>query len=118
MVKVLRTVLVVLLLGACGGEDADPTTTPDEDTANASVAISGFAFNPDALTLKTGVTVTWTNSQSGVPHTVTAEAGPWQADSGNLGTGDEFAFEFVEAGTYTYFCSIHPSMEGTITISD
>jgi len=109
----------VLVLAACGGSDSDATEPPSNggDIATAAVDISGFAFNPGDVTVEVGAQVTWTNNESGVPHTVTADQGEWTAESGSLGDGETFTFDFTAAGTYTYFCSIHPSMEGSITVS-
>ena len=80
--------------------------------ANA-VTIVDFGFNPGAITVKAGTTVTWTNT--GVTHTVTSNSGLF--DSGHLGTGDTFTFTFLKAGTYAYHCAIHSSMKGEITVA-
>ncbi|MDG6900760.1 MAG: cupredoxin family copper-binding protein [Nitrososphaerota archaeon] len=81
-----------------------------------SVSISNFAFNPSAVTVVIGVnnTVTWTNTQSGVPHTVTADDGSW--GSGQLSTGGTYTHTFSTAGTFTYHCAIHTFMKGTVIV--
>jgi plastocyanin len=73
----------------------------------ATVDISGFAFSPASVTVKVGDSVTWTNKDS-APHTVTAADGSF--DSGSLAQGASFSFTFQKAGTYTYRCTVHPSM--------
>ena len=61
-----------------------------------------------------GTTVVWTNRDD-IPHTVAAaDGGPLR--SAPLDTGDQFAFTFTQAGTFSYFCSIHPKMRGTIVV--
>jgi len=80
----------------------------------ATVSINDFAFTPSPVTVTAGSTVTWTNNQSGVAHTVTADDGSF--DSGRLGTGQTFSMTFSAAGTVAYHCSIHPFMHGTITV--
>jgi plastocyanin len=89
---------------AAGGGSATTTAPAAGGTA---VTISGFAFSPASVTVKVGDTVTWTNKDS-VPHNVTAADGSF--NSGSLAQGASFSFTFQKAGTYTYRCTIHPSM--------
>jgi plastocyanin len=81
----------------------------------ASVSINNFAFTPATVSLGAGGTVEWTNNQSGVMHTVTADDGSF--DSGRLSTGQTFSHTFSAAGTFAYHCSIHASMHGTAVVS-
>ncbi len=82
--------------------------------AAVQVTIQNFAFSPAHLSVAPGTTVTWTNKDS-VAHTVTSDTSAWP-DSGSVNTGQTFSFTFKKAGTYTYHCSIHPSMVGTVTV--
>jgi plastocyanin len=75
----------------------------------ASISIKNFAFSPPSVTVSKGAIVTWTNEDS-APHTITGIG----LDSGSLSNGQSFTFN--EAGTYTYICSIHPSMKGTVIV--
>ena len=77
------------------------------------IEISGFAFNPDTLTVLSGTTVIWTNLD-GPPHTVTTKETGY--DSGWLSTGDIFSYTFDENSTYEYYCTIHPFMKATIIV--
>ena len=79
----------------------------------AEVEIENFAFTPATITVKVGTTVTWTNKDT-VRHTVTSDKGLF--DSGLFGKGESFSFTFTEAGTYTYHCTPHPNMKGTIIV--
>lgn len=81
---------------------------------NAAVSINNFAFTPSPVTVTAGSTITWTDNQSGVPHTVSADDGSF--DSGRLSTGQTFSMTFNTAGTIAYHCNIHPFMHGTITV--
>ena len=63
--------------------------------------------------MSVGTVVTTTN-QDGVSHTWASEDGLW--DSGGLSQGESFQFQFDQPGTYDFFCSIHPSMTGSITV--
>jgi plastocyanin len=80
-----------------------------EDTL---VAIDNFTFSPAQLTVKAGTTVTWKN-QDDIPHTVVS-AGKFKSKA--LDTDDSYSFTFTAAGDYTYFCSLHPHMTGTIKV--
>lgn len=84
--------------------------------ATHSVSIVDFAFNPGSMTINVGDTVVWTNTGE-APHTATSQSGPAAFDSGRLETGQTFSFTFTVPGTYSYLCSIHPEMQGTITVA-
>ncbi|HLC87101.1 MAG TPA: cupredoxin family copper-binding protein [Candidatus Nanoarchaeia archaeon] len=78
------------------------------------INIEGFAFSPKELRIKVGDSVTWTNKDS-VGHTVTSDSGT-ELDSDLLSKEESFSHAFTKAGTYTYYCSIHPSMKATIIV--
>ena len=77
-------------------------------------------FIPADVTVDVGGEVTWTNDDTAA-HTITAgtvEDGPTGPfDSGLVITGSAFTFKFEEAGTYPYYCIVHPWMAGTVTVS-
>jgi len=103
----------------------EPMTGTDGDESGLAgdleVDIAGFMFDPQDLTVQVGETVTWTNNDD-VPHTVTAGTPdmptPEEFDSGVLQPGDTFTYTFDEAGTFDYFCTLHPDMTATITVED
>lgn len=78
------------------------------------VFIQNIAFNPGSLTIKAGDTIIWTNMDN-VAHTVTSDSGT-ELHSGTLSTGDTYSHIFTKAGTYTYHCSIHTMMKGTVIV--
>ena len=80
---------------------------------SAAVKIDNFSFGPAAVTVPVGTTVTWTN-QDDIPHTVVSTDGVFKSKA--LDTDDKFSFVFNKAGTYSYFCSIHPKMTGQIIV--
>jgi plastocyanin len=93
-----------------------PTSVVRKAVAAANVVvIDDFRFGPAELTVPVGTKVVWTNDDSD-PHTVTSETDPKLLKSPPLDTGDSFAFTFDKPGTYRYFCSIHPRMQGTIVV--
>jgi amicyanin len=77
------------------------------------VTIHDFAFSPPSLTVKIGAAVTWLNKDD-IPHTVASKTRVFKSKA--LDTDDSFSFTFNEAGTYQYFCSLHPHMTGTIVV--
>ena len=77
------------------------------------VTIHNFAFQPARLVVSPGTRVVWTNTDSD-PHTVDGTKGLWASDA--LDTGNHFARVFATAGTFSYYCSIHPYMHGTIVV--
>lgn len=89
-----------------------PAETASPDAAN--VKISGFAFGPEAVTITTGQSVTWTNSD-GAAHTVTFKDG--STSSRGLSPGDTFRRVFDRPGTYNYACSYHPYMTGRVIVT-
>lgn len=89
---------------------------PQRDTfaADAAVNIQNFAFAPASASVNVGDSVTWTNNDT-VPHTATADGGTF--DTGNLNAGGSGSVTFSTAGTFTYFCAIHPNMRGTVVVT-
>jgi plastocyanin/uncharacterized cupredoxin-like copper-binding protein len=79
-----------------------------------AVTIQGFAFDPETLQVEAGTEVSWTN-QDPEGHTVTATDDSF--DSGVLDSGKDFSVTVDQAGTVTYFCAIHPAMEGTVEVT-
>lgn len=76
------------------------------------VSIDNFSFVPKEITVTEGTTVTWVNHDD-VPHTVVS-GGAFRSRA--LDTDDTFAFTFTKAGSYSYFCSVHPMMVGRVMV--
>ena len=109
--------VAALLFTACGGESGSDSTTSSSasdgsGSDSAAITIEDFAFSGPS-SVSAGTTVTATN-QDGVTHTWTSDDDVW--DSGGLANGESFEFTFEEPGEYPFFCEIHPTMEGTITV--
>ncbi len=115
MRKLRRTAVLLtaaLVIAACGGSSGEGTATTAGAGGELDITIDDFDFS-GAETAAVGDTVTITN-EDGVAHTWTAVEGGF--DSGTMAEGETFEFTFEEAGEFDYFCSIHPRMEGTITV--
>ena len=114
-------ILALATIGGCGG-GGQPTAAPTAAPALAiecgasgsgtTVDIEDFAFSPNPVTVAANGFVTWTN-KDGSAHTVSFDGGP---DCGTLAAGASQTAKFTVAGTYSYHCSIHSSMKGTVTV--
>jgi plastocyanin len=82
-------------------------------SASASVNTGDFFFSPTSVTVATGDTVTWHNSGK-EPHTATADDGSF--DTGTINSGGSGSHTFNSAGTFSYICTIHPNMKGTVRV--
>lgn len=107
--------LAALGLGVAGlGAGAGPVAAwAQPKPATMEVKIDNFSFGPAQLTVKVGTTVTWTNRDD-IPHTVVSTDKVFKSKV--LDTDEKFSFTFSTAGTFPYFCSIHPKMTGTIVV--
>ena len=81
--------------------------------ANIEVKIDNFTFEPPRIVVKAGTRVTWTNEDD-IPHTVASSTKLFKSKT--LDTEDRFTFTFATPGEYSYFCSLHPHMTGTILV--
>jgi plastocyanin len=95
---------------ASGGNAPAPS---GDAVRSAKVEIEDFAYYPDPVTIEEGGKVIWQNEDS-APHTATADDGSF--DTGTLEQGKRGSETFKEAGTYSYICSIHPDMHGTVEV--
>lgn len=93
-----------------------PTSTlkPNSAPVTHAVTIQGFAFKQSPLTIKKGDTIVWTNADS-VPHTVTGNSGG--PASPTVNPNGTYSFKFTSTGTFDYHCSFHPSMIGTVVVT-
>jgi plastocyanin len=98
-----------LSLFALGGE-----MKSGDSTKQNKIEIKDFAFNPQTITVKSGDKVTWINRDE-EPHTVVSVQKQFKKSTA-LDTDQEFTITAGAPGTYTYFCSVHPKMTGTIVV--
>jgi len=92
-----------------------PTRAKSDDTksAPAEVRVDNFTFGPDTLTVPANSTVTWVNKDD-VPHVIASNDGLFKSKA--LDTDDKYSYTFAKAGTYSYYCSIHPKMIGKVVV--
>jgi plastocyanin len=89
------------------------TANGESSAANADVKIDNFSFGPQIVTVPVGATVTWTNHDD-IPHTVVSTEGVFKSKVRD--TDEKFSYTFAKAGTYPYYCTIHPKMTGQIVV--
>ena len=121
--------LATAVVAACGGDDeggggantasAPATTTPrggaQAGRATTTVGMRDIEFMPQSITAKVGQTVRWVNNEP-IEHNVTATSGA-QFKSPNFGAGGTYRYRLARAGTIKYVCTLHPGMDGTITVT-
>ncbi len=108
------TALTVIAAGLLLPGQASPGAGSQEKPASsAEVKIDNFSFGPATLTISVGTTVTWTNRDD-IPHTVVSNDKVFKSPV--LDTDEKFSYTLTRAGTYPYFCSIHPHMTGKVIV--
>ena len=137
--RVSYVLLAVVAIGCGGGGGGDgyttgpgtgPSTNPGTGggtgtaTGSASVAMrqsddgygsATFSFAPGAVTITKGGTVTWTNEAGAVAHNVTFTTAGAPSNVANMTSGSATR-TFDAAGSYSYHCTNHSSMTGTVTV--
>ena len=79
----------------------------------AEIKIDNFSFTPPILTVQAGTKVMWTNRDD-IPHNIVSSEQKFKSKP--LDTDDAYSFTFTEAGTYQYFCGLHPKMVGKVVV--
>lgn len=99
--------------GAATDEEGSSPAPSGEAAKAEKVKIVEFTYQPDPVTVQAGGKVTWQNEDA-APHTATADDGSF--DTGTIEQGKIGSETFKEAGSYPYFCEIHPDMRGTVEV--
>lgn len=131
---------LALFISACGDDDDDTTAvTGGEDTAvvtetteatepesnapapsgeaerTAKVEMVDYSFEPPTVTIQAGGKVIWQN-EGEEPHTATADDGSFDTGTIESGKLKSEAAAFKKPGTFSYICTIHPQMKGTVEV--
>jgi plastocyanin len=101
-------IAVLLLAGS-------PSVAANDQSSAGSTAvkIDNFSFGPQTITVPVGATVIWTNSDD-IPHTAVSTDGVFKSKV--MDTDEKFSYTFAKAGTYPYYCTIHPKMTGKVVV--
>lgn len=97
-----------------GAGSTPPQTPVVSQTQEFTVEMRDLAFWPNDLTVPLGTKVTWVNRDA-LPHDATEDDRAW--GTGFLNQGEQGTLTFDTAGTFSYYCTIHPQMKGTLTVS-
>jgi plastocyanin len=129
-IALLAATLVALVAAGCGGSSNDKSSSSQPAPAQApagtktaatssggtvSIDMKNIQFAPSQQTVNVGQKVIWTN-QDTVDHNVTATAGG-SFKSQDFGQGKTYEFTPTKAGTVKYTCTLHPGMDGTLTVT-
>jgi plastocyanin len=106
-------VMIAMLLLLAGSPSVKASNNDRPSAVNAEVKIDNFVFGPQTLTVLVGTTVTWTNGDD-IPHTSVSTEGVFKSKV--LDTDEKFSYTFTKAGTYPYYCTIHPKMTGKVVV--
>lgn len=119
--------VAALAIAGCGGDDngGDSSSSSTADTSAATTSGSGggavqihmknIAFDPKSVTVKVGQKVEWVNDDT-VDHDVVATKGE-DFKSKTFGKDGTYSYTVEKAGTIEYVCSLHPGMDGTLTVT-
>ena len=105
------SVIIAIALLVAGSPSVTANDQPS--AANGEVKIDNFSFGPQTLTVPVGATVTWTNRDD-IPHTSVSTEGVFKSKA--MDTDEKFSYTFTKAGTYPYYCTIHPKMTGQVVV--
>lgn len=103
-----------LIFAAVIAAAASPVAAAPAAPHTVAVDIKNFMFMPMTVTIAEGDTVAWTNRDQ-IPHTVAEKNKLFR--SGALDTGDTYSHTFDKAGTYDYFCTLHPQMFAHVIVT-
>ena len=111
-----RGLAVALLAGPVIGAMLAFGTVAAQDAAKKDaneITIDNFTFTPKELTVAVGTTVKWVNHDD-IPHTIIEKKTTFRSKA--LDTDDSYSFTFTSAGTFDYFCGLHPHMVGQVIV--
>jgi plastocyanin len=107
-----RALVAALLLGPVIGAMLAFGTVAAQDATNV-ITIDNFTFTPKELMVAVGTTVKWVNHDD-IPHTIANKDKAFRSQA--LDTDDSYSFTFTSAGTFDYFCGLHPHMVGKVIV--
>jgi plastocyanin len=107
-----RALIVAMLLGPIIGAMLAFGAVAAQDATNV-ITIDNFTFSPKELTIAVGTTVKWVNHDD-IPHTIVEKKTTFRSKA--LDTDDSYSFRFTSAGTFDYFCGLHPHMVGQVIV--
>jgi plastocyanin len=107
-----RALIFAMLLGPIVGAMLALGSAAAQDGTNV-ITIDNFTFSPKELTVAVGTTVKWVNHDD-IPHLVVEKKTTFRSKA--LDTDDSYSYTFTSAGTFDYFCGLHPHMVGQVVV--
>ena len=104
--KLIALIFLIVAVAGCAQQAAVAPVRTNE------VSTEGFKFEPSNILVNVGDTVTWSQNHD-VVHTIVS-LGLFESEV--LKNGDQFSWKFTDMCTYDYYCSIHPSMRGSVIV--
>jgi plastocyanin len=111
--RITLTLALALAIVAGSGAVRGVEEMARAQNAAVKVTIDNFTFAPAELTISVGTTVTFDNHDD-IPHSVVEKNKLFRSKA--LDTDESYSFTFTSAGTYDYFCGLHPHMVGKIIV--
>jgi plastocyanin len=109
---------VSIIVSACGSDSSSPPAPAPSTAADVTVTIQGNnasnSYAPNPVSMRVGQTIAWRNADS-ITHTATQDSGGF--NTGAVAAAATSAATMMNtAGTFTYHCTIHPGMVGTVSV--
>ena len=109
----LAAIALVAILAACGSSsNSSASSGGAPSNLGATVELKNNAFNPPAVTIKSGQSVLWKFDDGSIAHNVTGDG--YRSSDMSSGT---YSHKFTSAGTYHYQCTIHSGMTGQVIVN-
>lgn len=116
---IIGVVIIILVIGGIylfmQSQKGTTSSIAPTSVTTSNIIIQNFSFSQPSITIKKGETVVWTNKDS-TGHTITGNNN--DLSSPTLSTDQTYSFTFNNVGTFSYHCSIHPSMTGTVIVTE
>jgi plastocyanin len=100
-------------MGEHDAHSHDHMKKSESTSMGSTINVDNFSFSPATVTVSAGTTITWTNHDD-IPHNIVEKDQKFKSKA--LDTDDSFTHTFTEAGTYEYFCGLHPKMIGKVIV--
>ncbi|QNG17849.1 copper-binding protein [Rhodococcus triatomae] len=110
LLALLVASLAAFTVSACSGADASSAEPA------VVVEVKNMAYSPATVTIEKGQTVQWQFDDSGLPHDVVGDGALGETLRSELLTEGTYSYTFEEAGTFSYHCTPHPAMVGTVIV--
>lgn len=112
--RIVRDVRIALAFAIVAGLATGAAVAQQVAAAQpVAVTIDNFTFSPAEITVPVGAVVKWSNHDD-IPHSIVGPNGAFR--SAALDTDESYSFAFKTAGTFTYFCGLHPHMTGKVIV--